>query len=173
MALKKADGQVTPLERQVGPEWRRELSTVLGEGFGYSKQSLVIPSRRSSHFLLRLTTGIYPRPRDWPMRNSSFIGWSTCRPRDGRLPFFGAGEITTRSCFSSPLKAFLNQAAWLPLARGDDIIWAKPGDAWFAPKADPMPRFVRRIEQSVREVIETRPRRAESPRRGPRSQALE
>lgn len=155
-ALKQADGQPTSLERRVGPEWRRELSTVDQGSFGYQsnpydpEQTLfALPAQADYGDLPDAARLAYAKLIVHRLKDMPATRWKTTLLRRG-------GNYD-KVLFSSPLKAFLNQAAWLPLARGDDIIWAKPRDAWFAPKADPMPRFVRRIEQSVREVIETVP----------------
>ena len=54
----------------------------------------------------------------------------------------------------SPLGAFLQQAAWLPVGVADDLQWRRPTNAWHAPRADSLPRFVPAIERSVRDIID-------------------
>jgi hypothetical protein len=53
----------------------------------------------------------------------------------------------------SPMAAFLRLAPWLPVAGADDFEGAPPSKCWFAPRTD-LPRFVRRLERSVRDVVE-------------------
>jgi len=154
--LKQADGQAIALERRVGPEWRRELSTVPQEGFAY-QSNLYDPGKTLAAFPGQGDYGDMPEAARLAyarlivrhLEHMPTSRWKTTLLRQG-------GNYD-RVLYSSPLKAFLTQAAWLPLARGEDVVWARPADAWFAPKSDPLPRFVRRIEQSVRDVIETVP----------------
>lgn len=53
----------------------------------------------------------------------------------------------------SPAAAFLRLAPWLPLAGADEFDGAPPPRCWFAPRSE-LPRFVRRLERSAREVVE-------------------
>jgi len=55
--------------------------------------------------------------------------------------------------WASPMAAFLRLASWLPLAGADDFEGAPPSRCWFAPRSD-LPRFVRRLERSVRDIVE-------------------
>ena len=54
----------------------------------------------------------------------------------------------------SPLLAFLQEAAWVPVVAGEDVTWARPRDCWYAARSEPMPRFVPRIDRAVREVLD-------------------
>ena len=56
----------------------------------------------------------------------------------------------------SPMAAFLRLARWVPLAGADEFEGAAPSDCWFAPRTE-LPRFVRRMDRSVREAIESSP----------------
>lgn len=152
--LKQADGQATPFERRVGPEWRRELSTVPQPRFAYqsnlydpAKTLFALPGQADYGALPESARLAYAKLVVRRLELMAASRWKTTLLRQG-----GNSDKVE---ISSPLKAFLTQAAWLPLARGEDIVWVRPSDAWFAPKADPLPRFVRRIEHGVREVVET------------------
>lgn len=154
--LRVENGGATQLERRVGGEWRRELSSVAQQSFSY----------QSNNYDPEQTIMAFPAQAEYAqMSEAARLAYAKLIVR--RLEFMPSARWTTvllrrggnydRVEYSSPLKAFLSQAAWLPLARGDDIVWTKPGDTWFAPKSDPLPRFVRRIEQGVREVVEAAP----------------
>jgi hypothetical protein len=54
----------------------------------------------------------------------------------------------------SPIAAFLRLAPWLPIGAGEDLTWHPPAEAWFAPRAEPLPRFVPAIERLVRDLVE-------------------
>lgn len=154
--LKQADGQPTALERKVGPEWRRELSTVTQQAFGYQSNNY---DPEQTVFAIPAQAGYNDFPEAARLAYAKLIvrRLESIPPNRWSTTLIRRGGNYDKVQFSSPLKAFLNQAAWLPLARGDDIVWVRPEEAWFAPKAEPLPRFVRRIEQGVREVIETVP----------------
>ena len=56
----------------------------------------------------------------------------------------------------TPAAAFLTRAPWLPLAGSNDFDGVAPGDCWYAPKAD-LPRFVSRLDRSVRDPLDASP----------------
>jgi hypothetical protein len=56
----------------------------------------------------------------------------------------------------TPLAAFLANAPWLPLAGSDEFDGVAPNACWYAPKTD-LPRFVRRLERSVRDQLDASP----------------
>ena len=55
----------------------------------------------------------------------------------------------------SPLAAFLQLAAWIPVGGAEDLSWKPPAECWFSPRAEPLPRFVPRIDRSARDTLET------------------
>jgi hypothetical protein len=62
--------------------------------------------------------------------------------------------LTDTVQWPSPLLAFLREAPWIPVASRDVINWARPRDCWYGLRAEPMPRFVSRIERSVRDTLD-------------------
>ncbi|MGR9161916.1 ATP-binding protein [Rhizobium leguminosarum] len=62
--------------------------------------------------------------------------------------------LTDTVQWPSPLLAFLREASWIPVASRDIIKWARPRDCWYGLRAEPMPRFVARIERSVRDTLD-------------------
>lgn len=54
----------------------------------------------------------------------------------------------------SPLLAFLQAEEWLPLSAADDFEGVSPGRCWHVPRGEALPRFVRRLDRSARELID-------------------
>lgn len=54
----------------------------------------------------------------------------------------------------SPLLGFLRQAEWVPVLVDDNVVWKRPSDCWYGPRTDPLPRFVPRIDRSLRDLID-------------------
>lgn len=57
--------------------------------------------------------------------------------------------------WTSPLLGFLRRASWLPTYLGDELSWKRPHGAWFAPRSDPLPRFLPRLDRQVRDAIDS------------------
>ena len=62
--------------------------------------------------------------------------------------------LSDNLAWPSPLAAFLQLAAWLPVGGAEDLAWQPPTECWFSPRAEPLPRFVPRIDRSVRDTLE-------------------
>ncbi|MET2830887.1 ATP-binding protein [Mesorhizobium shangrilense] len=54
----------------------------------------------------------------------------------------------------SPLLGFLREAEWVPVLIHDAIVWRRPRDCWYSPRTDPLPRFVPKIDRSIRDLLD-------------------
>ncbi len=54
----------------------------------------------------------------------------------------------------SPLFGFLREAEWVPVVVNDAIVWNRPRDCWYGPRTEPLPRFVPKIDRSVRDLLD-------------------
>ncbi len=146
--------QPLPIEKEVGPEWRKALRRRAPRpGFAYRSGSysagetlFALPFQgehaalpeRAKHAYARLISGVIS-----DLEEGFFT--TTLRRTTGN-------QDQVR--WPSPLLAFLKEAAWVPVAEGEESKWARPCDCWYAPRSEPMPRFVPRIDRPVREVLD-------------------
>lgn len=140
------------LEVSVGPQWRAALQSPQ-QAFSYQSGSystdetlFALPlqgehaamSDRAKMAYARLIVAALPELKDHhytttlrrTFGNSDHVGWA------------------------SPLLGFLWEASWLPTYRGDELSWVRPREAWFAPRKDPLPRFLSRLDRQLRDSID-------------------
>jgi len=141
-----------PLEKLVGPQWRQALQQ-RGYGFGYQSGSY---STDDTLFAL-------------PLQAEHGLLSSRAKMAYAKLVMRTVGDIQERFLttilrrtsgnqdhvrWPSPLLAFLRESAWIPIADGDALGWARPRDCWFAPRSDWVPRFVPKTDRAVRDVLD-------------------
>jgi hypothetical protein len=149
--LKRPLGKAIAIEASVGPHWRdalrigqRSFSYVSGS-YSTDDTLFALPlqgthakmSGRAKKAYARL---IVAALRD--LKESHFT--TTLRRTSGN---------SDHVRWTSPLLGFLVEAAWLPTFKGDDLLWVRPHDAWFAP-GNELPRFLPRIDRVLRAAIE-------------------
>lgn len=55
----------------------------------------------------------------------------------------------------SPVAAFLRLSKWLPVVGGEGPEWRRPDQCWYAPRGEPMPRFIPRIMRAARDGLDS------------------
>ena len=149
--LKRPIDKAIAIEAYVGPCWRDALQRGQ-QPFNYGSGDYSTDDTLCALPLQGLHTNMSDRAKGayarlivaaiLDMKNSHFT--TTLRRTYGNSNYVR---------WSSPLLAFLTEAAWLPTYKGDDLSWVKPRVAWFAP-ANELPRFLPRIDRVLRTAIE-------------------
>jgi hypothetical protein len=142
------------LEKSVGPQWRQALQPSTRQprftyqsGTYSSDETLYRLPLQGEHAEMPTRAKLaYARLVMAAMaeHKESFLT-TTLRRTSGNSDFVR---------WPSPLSAFLRDAAWMPVIVGEGIEWSRPRDCWFAPRSDPMPRFVPRIDHTVRDALD-------------------
>jgi hypothetical protein len=152
--LRRAADEPLALERWIGPEWRRALQEPARvEGFGYQSGSYTTDSTLFALPLQGEHASLSPRAK---LAYARLVMAAVAEIKDEFLTTTlrrtAGNQDHVR--WLSPLLSFLREAAWVPAVSGEEISWARPRACWYSNRADPMPRFVPRIDRSVRDALD-------------------
>jgi len=155
-SLKNTAAAPLPIERRLGPEWRQELARSSTATFRYQsgpydaeKTIFALPAQLDHRTFTDAAKLAYARLAAKQLEALPDAYWTTRFKRIGGNP--------DHVSWPSPLLAFARRAAWVPVSRGDELDWTSPGACWWAPRSEPLPRFVRRVDRSVRDLIDSAP----------------
>lgn len=153
-AFRSGTAEPLSIEAIVGPEWRRAVGAGTPSRFGYQSGSY---STEETLFALPLQGEHAAMPERAKL---AYARLATAALADAKETFLTTILHRTAGYqdhvrWPSPLLGFLQEAEWVPVADGEELRWARPRDCWYAPRAEPIPRFVPRIERHVREVLDS------------------
>lgn len=147
--FRRGDLPTQPVENTVGPYWRKAVANA---------PVLNYQSRPYAFADAWFLPGQAFYDRFSPAARSSFARLVVRYLQDAPEGHFHAylqrkGGNSDWVRWPTPLAAFLSQAPWLPLSGADEFDGVAPNAGWYAPKSD-LPRFVRRLDRSVRDQLD-------------------
>jgi hypothetical protein len=141
-------------ERPLGPTWRPALAlerrrpTYVSGTYVSSGIPYLIGQARYDHL-----TG--PAKLAYGRLVANLVG---ALPEDAwNISFSRLGARSETVTWPSPILTFLKTAEWIPAAGLDDFEGFRPDRCWHGGRNE-VPRFVPRVERSIREAIETNPK---------------
>lgn len=152
-ALRSGRAEQQSLEQASGPYWHRAIRRPDVQFlFGY--KSGVYTSENTLYYLQMQADFAHMSDRAKRAYARLVVGAAT----DGLSKYFETSLRRTGGAhdyirFSSPLLAFLREAAWIPVVVNEETVWQRPCDCWFASRQE-LPRFLPRIDRSIRDELE-------------------
>ncbi|WP_340523886.1 hypothetical protein [Cupriavidus necator] len=149
--LKSGGLQVQAFEKNLGGSWRAEVARVQGS-FGYQSGEYVISG--IPYLCGQAGYASLSGPARSVYGQLAIHALEQLSRSDLLVELRREGARYDVQRWPSGIAAFLRSADWLPAAGEDDFLGLRPDQCWLGGRGE-VPRFVRKIDRSVREVFES------------------
>src|SRR6185312_5400679 len=136
-----------PFEGNIGPEWR---SAVAKAAAHFSYQSREYSAKQVPYFAGQGRFGQFNSRAKHAFAKVSVHGLGALPDELLTTTLRRVGGNSDWVHWPSPLAAFVDLAPWIPASGTDEFEGLRPRDCWYGSKEHPLPRFVRRIDRSIR-----------------------